>query len=318
MITRARVERLLFEGKRAIGAVYHHQGQTHEVRAGREVILSAGAFGSAQLLLLSGIGAPQDITPHGIEMRHPLPGVGKNLQDHLDYTVCYRSKRRDVMGMNPLGLAKIAIAGVKWARTGTGPFASPFAEGGAFLRSEPGLKQPDLQLHFVVGVVDNHMRKIRLPFGYSCHVCLLRPKSRGEVRLASANPADAPLIDPGFLSDPDDLDGLLHGARLMQQIMEAEPLKPWRGRVYYGHDGSDEALIADIRARSDTIYHPVGSCKMGVDEMAVVDPELRVRGMQGLRVVDASVMPRLISGNTNAPTIMIAEKAADMIKKAAL
>jgi choline dehydrogenase-like flavoprotein len=182
------------------------------------------------------------------------------------------------------------------------------------LYSTPGLSRPDLQLHMTIGIVDDHLRKIHLANGYSCHVCVLRPHSRGTVGLTSRNPKDPPRIDPAFLSDRRDLEVLMAGARIMENILQSEPLTPWRGKRLYPHDGSDRGLEADIRARADTIYHPVGTCRMGRDEMAVVDPQLRVRGVQGLRVVDASVMPRLIGGNTNTPTIMIAERAAEMMR----
>jgi choline dehydrogenase-like flavoprotein len=244
-----------------------------------------------------------------------LPGVGANLQDHLDYIISYRSRRPDVVGLNPAGLVRLARAAMDWRRTGEGTFASPIAEGGAFLRSGPEVTIPDVQLHFCIGIVDQHLRKIHLADGYSCHVCVLRPHSRGTVGLTERQAKAAPRIDPGYLSDRRDLDLLMRGARMMEGVLEGEALTPWRGKKFYPHDGSDRALEADIRARADTIYHPVGTCRMGRDEMAVVDPELRVRGVQGLRVVDASVMPRLVGGNTNAPTIMIAEKAAEMIRE---
>lgn len=210
---------------------------------------------------------------------------------------------------------RLARAAGGWRRHGEGLFASPMAEGGAFLRSDPSLSRPDLQIHFVVGIVDQHMRKPHLADGWSAHICPLRPHSRGTLRLASPDPDAAPLIDPGFLSDPRDAALILKAARLLERITEAEPLKPWRGRRLYPHDGTDDALMADIRARADTIYHPVGTCAMGQGDLAVVDPQLRVRGIDGLRVVDASVMPQLVSGNTNAPTIMIAERAADFIRR---
>jgi len=314
VITRAEVSRVVMEGTRAVGVAYKRKGQEHVARARREVILSAGAFGTPQVLMLSGIGAADELQAHDIDVVCELPGVGKNLQDHLDYIISYESKRRDVVGINPIGLAQFARAGLKWRKTGEGMFTTPFAEGGAFIRSDPTLTRPDLQLHFVIGIVDDHMRKIRTSHGFSCHVCVLRPKSRGTVGLRDGQASTAPKIDPAFLSDPADLHCLMQGARVMDELLKAAPMTPWRGKRLYPHEDTDAELEADVRARADTIYHPVGTCRMGRDDLAVVDPELRVHGVSGLRVVDASVMPRLVGGNTNAPTIMIAEKAADMIR----
>ena len=314
VLTRALVEKVELSEGRATGLTIRRRGRRQTLTARREVILSAGAFGSPQILMLSGIGPGDELSRHGIAVRHDLPGVGKNLQDHLDYVIGYTSPRTDVIGLNPGGLARFLKAGLEWRRTGGGLFASPMAEGGAFFCSDPSATRPDLQLHFVIGIVDDHLRKLHLANGFSCHVCVLRPFSRGHVGLDSANPAQPPRIDPGYLSDPRDLATLKAGARVMEQILSAPPLAPWRGKRLYPHDGSDAALEADIRGRADTIYHPVGTCRMGVDPMAVVDPQLRVHGIAGLRVVDASVMPALVSGNTNAPTIMIAERAADLIR----
>ena len=310
VLTKTQARRVVTDGKRAVGVEIQQQGKRDIIDAGREVILCGGAFGSPQMLLLSGIGPRDELARHKIDVVHELPGVGQNLQDHLDYILTYRSKRDDVVGLGPKGLLALAKAGLKWRKTGTGMFASPFAEGGAFFKSDPSVERPDLQLHFVVGIVDDHMRKIHLKFGYSCHVCVLRPFSRGAVGLSSPRADKPPRIDPGFLSDPRDLELLKKGARQMEAILEADPLTPWRGKRLYPHDGTDAELEADIRNRADTIYHPVGTCKMGVDDMAVTDPQGRVHGMDGLRVVDASLMPRLIGGNTNAPTIMMAEKIA--------
>lgn len=308
ILTRAHAQKIEMEAGRAIGVRIRHGGKIKLIEATREVILSGGAFGSPQMLLLSGIGPRDELAAHGIEVVHELPGVGQNLQDHLDYIISYHSKRDDVVGLGPKGLLDLGRAGLRWRKDGTGMFASPFAEGGAFLKSDPAIERPDLQLHFVVGIVDQHMRKIHFRFGYSCHVCVLRPESRGHVGLQSSDPAHPPRIDPKYLSDPRDLSVLMKGARAMEGILEGAPLAPWRGEKLYAHDGSDIGLEADIRARADTIYHPVGTCRMGRDAMAVTDPQGRVHGVAGLRVVDASLMPRLLGGNTNAPTIMMAEK----------
>ncbi len=314
IITRAHVAHVVLKEGRAVGVKYTRGRRDRVVMAKREVLLSAGAFGSPQILLRSGIGPRAELASHGITQHRELPGVGQNLQDHLDYIISYRSKRRDVLGMNLVGLAQVIKAGLRWRKTGAGLFATTFAESCAFVRTEPTLDRPDIQMHFVVAIVDDHMRKIHLPHGYSCHVCVLRPKSRGSVGLSSADPAAPPRIDMGYLKERQDQDVLIKGARLMERLLNADAFAPWRGKRYYPHDGSDEALLGDIKARADTIYHPVGTCKMGNDDMAVVDPELKLRGIAGLRVVDASVMPRLTGGNTNAPVIMIAEKAADMIR----
>lgn len=314
VMTGTRAERIVLADGRAGGVMVRRGLSRRHLKARREVIVAQGAFGSPQLLLLSGIGPADELRAHGIAVAQDLPGVGQNLQDHLDFTISHHSLRRDTVGLNPRGLWRLARAGLHWRKTGEGLFASPMAEGGAFLRSTPDQPRPDLQIHFVVGIVDQHMRRLHLADGFSAHVCVLRPRSRGRVGLQSANPADAPLIDPGFLTDPSDLALLMRGARITEAMLDSPHLAPWKGRRLYPRDGSDAGLAAAIRAHADTIYHPVGTCRMGVDDMAVTDPSLRVRGVAGLRVVDASVMPSLIGGNTNAPTIMIAERAASLIR----
>ena len=316
VMTKRLAERVVIEEGRATGLTIRRGGVRQTLKARREVILSAGTFGSPQILMLSGIGPADELRAQGIPVIHESPGVGQNLQDHLDYVISWTSKRNDVVGLGPSGLLRLAKAGLDWRKSGEGMFASPMAEGGAFLRSSPAVERPDLQLHFVIGIVDDHLRKLHFKGGFSCHVCALRPHSRGTVGLNSAHPAQPPRIDPAFLSDPRDLPILMQGARIMDSIIGSPPLEPWRDRRLYPNDGSDAALEADIRARSDTIYHPVGTCRMGQDDMAVTDPALNVIGVKGLRVVDASVMPSLISGNTNAPTIMIAERIASMIRAA--
>ena len=316
VITHSRATKILFEGKRATGLTYHLSGQEHIARAKREVIVASGAFGSPQLLQLSGVGCPEDITHHGIEMVHALPGVGQNLQDHLDFIHSFKSKDTDNFGIGPGAGMRMMGEISRWKKDGTGMVASPFSEGAAFFKSQPSVDRPDLQLHFLLSIVGDHARKLHLGYGFSCHVCVLRPHSRGEVFLQSGDPLADPGIDPRFLSDERDFKLLLQGAKMTRDLMLAPPLDPFRSHemLGMGDDMSDAQWEQHIRSRADTVYHPVGTCKMGHDDMAVVDPELRVHGLQGLRVVDASVMPTLISGNTNAPTIMIAEKAADLIR----
>jgi choline dehydrogenase-like flavoprotein len=314
VLTKARATGIVLEGRRARGIRVRRNGAETVISARCEVILSGGAFNSPQLLMVSGIGPGAELGRFGIEVRHDLPGVGRNLQDHLDFITSWRSRRTDLFGLGLKGGLNLAAAMFEWTKFGTGLITTPAAEGGAFIRSEPGLDKPDLQLHFLIGLVDDHLRKIHSGYGFGCHVCQLRPFSRGEVRLAGPDPMAAPLIDPQYLSDERDLAVMLKGARLMNRILNAPPLAGWRWKELYPlEDGSDATLIAHIRARADTIYHPVGTCRMGSDAMAVTDPDLKVRGMEALRVVDASIMPTLVGGNTNAPTIMIAEKAADMI-----
>ncbi|WP_209507006.1 MULTISPECIES: GMC family oxidoreductase N-terminal domain-containing protein [unclassified Ruegeria] len=321
VITHAHAKRLVFQGKRATGVVCTVKGKEADttVTATREILLCAGALKTPQLLQVSGVGASADLEPHGVAVLHELPGVGQNLQDHLDFTLTYRTKDTNNFGIGATAAVRLLKHIHQWRKTGVSMAATPFAEGAAFLKTAPGLERPDIQLHFTIAMVDDHARKLHYGYGYSCHICKLRPESRGTVGLSSDDPMAMPVIDPGFLSDARDLDTMIKGARMTRDILQAPALAKYRHKEMFGTDmaKSDADWEGHIRARADTIYHPVGTCKMGTDDLAVVDPELRVRGIEGLRVVDASVMPTLVSGNTNAPTIMIAEKASDMIKAAA-
>ena len=308
-----RAERLAFDGTSVSGVEVVGKGGRRIISARREVILAAGAIGSPQLLMLSGIGPAPHLNQLGIGLRADLPGVGQNLQDHLDYTVLRRMKGPGLFGYGPAALLRAAAAFPRWRR-GKGMLSSNVAEAGGFVKSEAGLERPDLQFHFCIALVDQHARKFHVSTGVSLHVCALRPQSRGEIRLASADPAAAPLIDPRFLSDPADLAVMLKGARAAHRIAAMAPLADYAGKLYYASAEPDDAeLLRLIRDHADTIYHPVGTCRMGRDDMAVVTPDLKVRGVERLRVADASIMPTLISGNTETPSAMIGEKAADLI-----
>lgn len=291
--------------------------QTLHLNPGGEVLLSAGAFGSPQLLMLSGIGPAEHLAEHGIAVQHDLPGVGANLHDHIDAVMVVRAPRlTELFGLSAKGAWRLARGAWQWKRERMGPLTTNFAEAGGFIKSDPGEPIPDLQLHFVVGQLVDHGRQTVWGHGYSCHVCLLRPRSRGTLRLASPDPQVAPLIDPAFLQDPDDVARLARGFQHMRHLLGQSALARHGGRetAPSADAQTPEQIEQFLRRHADTIYHPVGTCQMGPGPEAVVDARLRVHGVAGLRVVDASVMPRVVGGNTNAPVIMVAEKAVDMIR----
>ena len=318
VLTGARALRLLFEGKRAVGAeVALSGGERRVIRARREVVLAMGAFGSPQILMLSGVGDSARVKRAGVEPIHHLPGVGENLHDHPDVVLGYRSGSRDLLGISFGGGLRLAREILRYRRERRGMATSNFAEVGGFLKTRPELDAPDVQLHFVVAMVDDHARRQHLGHGLTCHVCVLRPKSRGALRLAGPDPFAEPLIDPNFLGEAEDVETLVAGFKLTRRIMEAPALRAhWRREMWSENARGDDEIRALLRRRVDTVYHPVGTCAMGPDSSrAVVDAQLRVHGLQGLRVADASVMPEIVAGNTNAPTIMIAEKAVDLMRK---
>ncbi|MEL0028091.1 MAG: GMC oxidoreductase, partial [Perlucidibaca sp.] len=284
------------------------------VHARREVILAAGAVQSPKLLMLSGIGDGEALARHGIPVRKHLPGVGRNLQDHPDFIFGYKSRSLDTLGVSVKGSLRLLREMGRFRNERRGMLTSNFAEGGGFLKTRADLDAPDVQLHFVVALVDDHARKLHLGHGLSCHVCLLRPKSRGSVTLASADPLAMPVIDPGFLTEAEDLEVMVDGFKMTRALMQASALSDYVGEdLFTAQVRTDDDIRQVLRQRTDSVYHPVGTCRMGTDELSVVGPDLRVHGVQGLRVVDAAIMPTLIGGNTNAPTIMIAEKAVDLI-----
>jgi choline dehydrogenase len=318
IITKAQATRVLIEKGRAVGVEYVRRRKRYVAAAGQEVVLAGGAINSPQLLLLSGIGPAAELRTLGVRVALDLPGVGKNLQDHLNVNIVARAKRGSTLDSKSRGLAPLGVA-LEFLLYGTGPGTSNVAEAGAFAMSDLGAATPDIQYHFIPAQVVDHARTPMDGDGVTLHACCLRPQSRGEIRLASSDPLQPPVMDPNYLAAAYDLKILIEGLRKGREILGAPAFRPWLEEERLpGAALQSEAELEDfIRATAETEYHPVGTCKMGSDAMAVVDDKLRVRGVDRLRVIDASIMPSIVSGNTNAPVIMIAEKGAAMMLAAA-
>ena len=293
---------------------YMQNGEKQQANANKEVILSGGAINSPQLLLLSGIGPADHLKALGIPVVADLPGVGQNLQDHPAIVVLYASTQPITLlhAQSPENMQD-------FVDNKMGPLTSNVAEAGAFVRTKANLPMPDIQYHFTPVYYLNHNFTIPEGDGYTIAPCVLHPKSRGYIALRSTNPEEAPIIQPNYFSDEADMQVLIEGVKIARKLGGTEAFSPFRDvETHPGSQAqSDEEIAEYIRNHVETLYHPVGTCKMGNDSMAVVDAHLRVRGVEGLRVIDASIMPTVVGGNTNAPTIMIAEKAADLIKGAA-
>ncbi len=319
VLTRARSLRIVWDGRRAAGVQISQGGRESVLRARREIIVSAGAYGSPQLLMCSGVGPAAQLQAHGIAVQQHLPGVGQNLQDHITASLNWHSPRGDAgLGVCPSGALALLRGVHEWRRQRSGALTSNVAEAGAFFHTEAGLRASDIELEFVVAMVDDHSRKLYFGHGFGLHVTLTRPGSRGELRLQSADTRDSLLIDPRYFSDPDDLPRLVRGVQKSLDIINDDALAPWRGAMIRPlHRDDPDAIAQELRAHADTEYHPVGTCRMGAasDGASVVDARLRVHGVQGLRVADASIMPSITTGNTNAPTLMIGERCAALLQE---
>lgn len=317
--TTTTVKRIILSGNRATAVETIEEGRTRTYGASREVIVAAGAFGSPKILQLSGIGDPGDLKAAGVPLAHALPGVGKNLQDHCDLDIIYQLNKYHSMDLlNNMMLPATVLAGIEYLAFRSGPLASTIVEAGGFSFGNKDEATPDLQFHFLPAAgVEAGIAAVRPGYGATLNSYFLRPRSRGTVRIASGNPAAAPLIDPNFLADDHDVEMAVEGVRQSREIMAQPSMAKYIEAEHLA--GGERVETKDdyvrfVRAHGRTSYHPVGTCAMGTSDDSVVSPQLKVHGLQGLRVVDSSIMPRIVSSNTQAPTVMIAEKAVDMIR----
>ena len=312
--TDAHAERVLFEGKRAVGVTYKRSGFARTARARKEVLLSLGAFNSPKLLQLSGVGPGELLRNHGIDVVQDMPGVGNSLQDHFQARIVMRSTRRTVNDdlNNPL---RRAVVGMRYAAFRKGPLTIAAGYAGAFFKTDARLATPDIQVHFIPFSTDKMGEKLHNFSGFTASVCQLRPESRGTLKIRSADPAVAPEIKINYLATQTDRTANVEGLKILRKVLNAPAMQPFVAEeIYPGPKlNTDDELLKFCRDTGSTVYHPVSTCRMGNDPLAVVDQTLKVKGLDGLRVVDGSIMPDLVSGNTNAPIIMIAEKAAEMI-----
>ena len=313
--TEVLVQRIIFDGRRAAAVEYRKHGTLRTVRARQQIMVCGGAFNSPQLLQLSGVGPPELLRRHGIGIVLDAPGVGNDLQDHLQVRVVMRCTKPVTLNDVVNHPVRRILAGLHYAALRQGPLTIAAGTSGAFFRTDPRLATPDIQIHFLPFSTDKMGEKLHAFSGFSASVCQLRPESRGSLRIRSADPATAPEIRINYLATEVDRTANIEGLKILRRILRAPALQPYVMEEVDPGDRarSDEDLLNHCRARGSTIYHPTSTCRMGSDPLAVVDQRLRLRGVEGLRVVDASIMPNLVSGNTNAAVVMIAEKAADMI-----
>ena len=313
--TSALAQRILFEGRRARAVEYRQGGALRTARARKEILVSGGAYNSPQLLQLSGVGPAELLKQHGIDIVLDAPGVGNDLQDHMQVRLVTRCSQPVTLNDIVNHPVRRVMAGARYAAFRKGPLTIAAGTSGAFFKTNPRLATPDIQIHFLPFSTDRMGEKLHSFSAFSASVCQLRPESRGSLRIRSADPAVPPEIRINYLATETDRTAFIEGFKILRKIMAAPALKPYAvDEILPGSKvTSDEDILAFCRKTGSTVYHPTSTCRMGNDPLAVVDQRLRLRGIEGLRVVDASVMPDLMSGNTNAPTIMIAEKASDMI-----